>query len=86
MRQADLTVLLVNHDAFAGLDPKKLARLVRRRVVLDTRGVLDRAQWEAAGFTVVVLGEGLSPLPGKIRFIKSVKAWAQVKFPPEKGQ
>ncbi|HHX73715.1 MAG TPA: UDP-N-acetyl-D-mannosamine dehydrogenase, partial [Firmicutes bacterium] len=61
LRQADLTVLLVNHDAFAGLDPQQLARLVRRKVVLDTRGVLDRAQWEAAGFTVVVLGEGALP-------------------------
>jgi UDP-N-acetyl-D-mannosaminuronic acid dehydrogenase len=61
LQQADLTVLLVNHDAFADLDPQQLARLVRRKVVLDTRGVLDRARWEAAGFTVVVLGEGALP-------------------------
>ena len=65
LQQADLTVLLVNHDAFNSLDPRQLARLVRRKVVLDTRGVLDRAQWEAAGFTVVVLGEGALPFAGE---------------------
>ena len=65
LQQADLTVLLVNHDAFNSLDPRQLARLVRRRVVLDTRGVLDRARWEAAGFAVAVLGEGPLPCAGE---------------------
>jgi len=33
--------------------------------VLDTRGVLDRARWEAAGFAVAVLGEGPLPCAGE---------------------
>ena len=42
LSQADLTVLLVNHEAFGSLDPEELAGLVRRKVLLDTRGVVCR--------------------------------------------
>ena len=62
LSQADLTVLLVNHEAFGSLDPEELAGLVRRKVLLDTRGVVCRRLWEAAGFRVEVLGEGARPL------------------------
>jgi len=55
-------VLLVNHEAFGSLDPEELAGLVRRKVLLDTRGVVCRRLWEAAGFRVEVLGEGARPL------------------------
>ena len=54
---ADLLLLLVGHNDFRSLDPAKAAQLLRRPVVLDTRGVLERVAWERAGFLLATLGE-----------------------------
>ncbi len=53
---SDLVVILVNHDAFASLDPAKVASLVRNRTVFDTKNMLEAAAWEKAGFKVIKLG------------------------------
>jgi len=55
---ADLLVVLTDHREYKLLDPQDIAPLVRNRVVLDTRRVLDRKLWEDAGFKVVRIGEG----------------------------
>lgn len=55
---ADCTVVLTDHDAYRELDPERLTPHVERRVVVDTRAVLDRERWCNAGFRVEVLGDG----------------------------
>ncbi|MCL4463222.1 MAG: nucleotide sugar dehydrogenase [Firmicutes bacterium] len=54
---ADLLLLLVGHNDFRSLDPAKVAQLLRRPVVFDTRGVLEREPWERSGFLLATLGE-----------------------------
>lgn len=54
---ADLLLLLVGHHDFRSLDPLKAAKLLRRPLVFDTRGVLERGSWERAGFLLATLGE-----------------------------
>jgi UDP-N-acetyl-D-mannosaminuronic acid dehydrogenase len=59
VRDVEAIVLLVDHAVFKDdLDLDLLAALVSRRQILDTRGVLDRAAWQAHGFQVAVLGNG----------------------------
>jgi UDP-N-acetyl-D-mannosaminuronic acid dehydrogenase len=55
---ADALVLLVDHAGYRGLDPARLAGVMRHPVLIDTRGVIDQAAWERSGFTVRVLGRG----------------------------
>ena len=55
---ADAAVVLVDHQDFEGLDPKRLSQLMRSSKVLDTRHCLDVARWREAGFQVAVLGTG----------------------------
>ena len=67
---ADALILLVDHRALAQLPPAQAASRMRGRVVFDSRGVLPRAAWEQAGFTVHVLGVGtelglMAPNPGR---------------------
>jgi len=57
VKDADALVLLTDHREFRELDPARLAPLVKRLWVLDTRNALPTAAWRAAGFTVVRLGE-----------------------------
>lgn len=57
---ADCLVLLVDHDAYARLDPSRIGHAMRRALVLDCRDVLDRTAWTNAGFTVERLGDGRS--------------------------
>lgn len=56
---ADVLVLVTDHDAFAELNPACIAPLMRRRLLLDTRNILDRNRWAAAGFEVRTLGSAL---------------------------
>jgi UDP-N-acetyl-D-mannosaminuronic acid dehydrogenase len=53
---ADAIVLLVEHAAYRALPPSKLAPLMRRALIVDTRGVLSREDWTNASFEFVVLG------------------------------
>ncbi len=54
---ADLLLLLVGHHDYRSLEPAKAAQLLRKPVVFDTRGVLERVTWERAGFLLATLGE-----------------------------
>jgi UDP-N-acetyl-D-mannosaminuronic acid dehydrogenase len=58
LRRADILLLLVNHDDFRFINPAKIASLVRRKVVIDTRNALDKDEWQKAGFRVITLGAG----------------------------
>jgi UDPglucose 6-dehydrogenase len=50
-READLVLVLSEWDEFRDLDPVALARIVRRRNVVDARYLLDASRWRAAGWT-----------------------------------
>lgn len=53
---ADALVLVTDHRAFRDLNPLRIAPLMRRRLLLDTRNMLDRDSWSSAGFYVHALG------------------------------
>jgi UDP-N-acetyl-D-mannosaminuronic acid dehydrogenase len=56
LQGADAIVVMVGHDAFAAIDPAAVAPLLRRRIVIDTRGFLDAERWIAAAYDVYTLG------------------------------
>lgn len=56
VRDADLLIVVTDHRDFAYLDPVEIGTLMRRRNVIDSRNILNRRAWIAAGFTVRVLG------------------------------
>jgi UDP-N-acetyl-D-mannosaminuronic acid dehydrogenase len=53
---ADVVLLLVDHKQFRKLDPNDIAGKMSGRLAFDTRGVWSKVDWEAAGFTLHVLG------------------------------
>ncbi|TLM73269.1 UDP-glucose/GDP-mannose dehydrogenase family protein [Pseudarthrobacter sp. NamB4] len=53
---ADLVLLLTEWDEYRRLSPSVAGALVRRRVVLDARNVLDAVAWQSAGWLVRGLG------------------------------
>ncbi|MDP5227668.1 MULTISPECIES: UDP-glucose/GDP-mannose dehydrogenase family protein [Arthrobacter] len=53
---AELVVLATEWDEFCRLDPAVAGKLVRRRLLLDTRNALDADSWAAEGWTVAGLG------------------------------
>jgi UDP-N-acetyl-D-mannosaminuronic acid dehydrogenase len=58
LRGADLIVMLTDHDVIKQLRPRRVAKTVRRKVVLDTRNCLEQARWLKAGFEVHSIGAG----------------------------
>jgi UDP-N-acetyl-D-mannosaminuronic acid dehydrogenase len=55
---ADLAVVVTDHEAFTDIDPEAVGERMASRRLLDTRGLLDADRWRAADFTVSVLGDG----------------------------
>jgi UDP-N-acetyl-D-mannosaminuronic acid dehydrogenase len=58
IRDADVLLLLVAHSQLRKIDPVEVAQLTPARVVIDTVGGWQRADWEALGFRVYELGNG----------------------------
>lgn len=56
LRDADIVILMTGHAAFGGIDPGEAARLMRTRVLIDTRAFFDADAWRKAGFVAYVLG------------------------------
>lgn len=59
---AELVLLLTEWDEYRAPSPPAVWELVRRRLLLDTRNVLDASAWRAAGWTVRGLGTGSGAL------------------------
>ena len=58
VKDSDCLVIITDHSKFKELEPGEIARLMRKRNVVDSRNILDRGRWERAGFKVRVLGDG----------------------------
>lgn len=58
LQGADCLLVLTDHDEYRELTPAHAARLMRAKVVYDTRNVLQHEAWRDAGFEVRVLGGG----------------------------
>lgn len=56
VKDADLLVLGVHHDAFKDLDFDKIAGLMKQKKVFDTRNFFNEAALKAKGFEVTILG------------------------------
>ena len=56
LEDAELVLLLTEWDEYRQLCPATAGALVRRRVVLDARNVLDAAAWQEEGWLVRGLG------------------------------
>jgi UDP-N-acetyl-D-mannosaminuronic acid dehydrogenase len=54
----DAAVLMVAHQAYRALDLAALAKALRRPVLVDGRGVVDRAAARAAGLRLLTIGVG----------------------------
>jgi len=55
---SDCIVLAVNHSEFYSIEPEHVAKLVRNKLIIDTRNTLDKEDWEKNGFKYVLLGNG----------------------------
>ncbi|MCC6490383.1 MAG: nucleotide sugar dehydrogenase [Candidatus Hydrogenedentes bacterium] len=55
---ADCIALLTDHNDYKYLNPRQVAKQMRKTVLFDTRNILDHKEWCAAGFQVKVLGSG----------------------------
>lgn len=56
LENSDLILILADHDEFKYLAPEELGRLVRHKIVLDTKNCLKPEKWEQEGFNIEVLG------------------------------
>lgn len=55
---SDLLVILTDHQYFKQMSPRKLKQLMKNPLVLDTKSVVNREEWEKEGFIVTKLGDG----------------------------
>ena len=56
VKDSDLILHLTEWREYRDLDPKDLASLVKKKIVIDGRNALDRDKWRAAGWQFHALG------------------------------
>ncbi|CAB4808923.1 unannotated protein [freshwater metagenome] len=56
VKDADLILHLTEWREYRELDPKTLASLVKKKIIIDGRNALDRDKWRAAGWQFHALG------------------------------
>ena len=57
-KESDCILLTVNHSEFKYIDPAQIAKIVKNKLIIDTRNSLDRQKWEKSDFKYILLGEG----------------------------
>ncbi|MGV2622774.1 UNVERIFIED_CONTAM: nucleotide sugar dehydrogenase [Halobacillus marinus] len=57
LKDADIVVILTDHDEFKELDPETIKDKMGSRVVYDTKNALNLDTWKAAGFVAKRLGD-----------------------------
>lgn len=58
VKGADLMMLGVHHDHYTTLDFARIKSLMRGNVIIDSRNFFNKAELEALGFNVILLGSG----------------------------
>ncbi len=56
VENSDCIVVLVDHDDFNLLDVEKISRVMRTKILVDTKNCLDHEKWGSSGFKVRILG------------------------------
>ncbi len=54
---ADVILILTDHNEFKELLPSAVENHMRTKIIFDTKNCIQRDQWKAAGFDVVLLGD-----------------------------
>lgn len=55
-RGSDVLAVMTEWENFRWIEPSEVAPLVSKKIVIDSRNLLDRSLWRAAGFTYLGVG------------------------------
>lgn len=55
---SDLVIIIADHEEYKFLHPQEIGKLMRQKVLIDTRNCLDHNLWRSHGFNVFLLGTG----------------------------
>jgi len=58
VHNSDLLLILVDHEKFKSCEPETLGKMMRNKIVLDTKNGIDLDAFEKAGFATYLLGSG----------------------------
>lgn len=59
-RDSDLIIIETDHTYYCSLDAARLAGLMRNRIVIDTKNILDKSEFMENGFEIHTLGGNIS--------------------------
>lgn len=57
VRDADLAVVLTDHNEFKFLDPEEIKPIMKNTIILDTKNCLSTKSWQSHGFMAYTLGD-----------------------------
>lgn len=63
---ADCIVIVADHKEFKEMNPVEISKYMRNKIVIDTRNILNKKEWQEAGFKYILLGDGRKQLIGAV--------------------
>jgi len=55
-RDSDIIILETDHDCYRSLDAKHLSKIMRNKIIIDTKNILNIPEFRANGFEIHLLG------------------------------
>jgi UDP-N-acetyl-D-mannosaminuronic acid dehydrogenase len=56
VKDSSCIIITVDHSKFKRLNPKKIGKLMKRKIIFDTKNCINFKKWERAGFKTLLLG------------------------------
>lgn len=56
VKDSSCIIVVTDHKEFKKIDPKKIGRLMKRKIIFDTRNCIDLKKWKKNGFKTILLG------------------------------
>jgi UDPglucose 6-dehydrogenase len=60
--EVDLVIVATDWPEYKNLDPALIGGRVKARNVIDGRSIIQPSKWKEAGWRVLILGEGSTPV------------------------
>lgn len=71
-KNSDLIVLAVNHNEFKELPLAKMSKVMRNKIIFDTRNFIDRKKVEGEDFIYILLGEEKIRRTAELKFTSQI--------------
>jgi UDP-N-acetyl-D-mannosaminuronic acid dehydrogenase len=56
VKNSSCIIIVADHEIFKAIDPKEIGKLMKEKIIFDTKNCIDLEKWRKEGFRTILLG------------------------------